>query len=144
MNRAAVAHVPDLFPRNERLLCPLDGPLGRVVVVAVGAYNVGRISAAFDPAWSGESGWVTNRRDAPPGARRYDPPVEVAMGEEIMAFHLGSTVVLLVEPGRAELADAATPGREVRLGEPLAHPLARPRGGDHTSGRPPHDDGTPR
>ena len=34
-----------------------------VAVVAVGAYNVGRISAAFDPVWSGNSKqpWVTNR-----------------------------------------------------------------------------------
>src|SRR5690606_22162738 len=63
VNAAAVAHVPDLFPRNERLLCAIDGPLGRVTVVAVGAYNVGRISAAFDPDWragEGETRWVTN------------------------------------------------------------------------------------
>jgi phosphatidylserine decarboxylase len=33
VNAAAVAHIPDLFARNERLLCYLDGPLGRVAVV---------------------------------------------------------------------------------------------------------------
>lgn len=131
VNGPAVAHVPDLFPRNERLLCGVDGPLGRVAVVAVGAYNVGRISAAFDPAWSGRDGmaWITNRRKGPPEERAYDPPVRVERGAEIMAFHLGSTVVLLVEPGRVAPTDACAPGREVRLGDALAVPVD----GDHLS-----------
>jgi phosphatidylserine decarboxylase len=125
VNRAAVNGVRDLFPRNERLVCYVDGALGRIAVVAVGAYNVGRISAAFDPAWSGEDGrWVTNQRVPPPPERRYDPPVRIARGEEIMAFHLGSTVVLLVEPGRARLDAELAPGREVRLGSVLARPEA--------------------
>ena len=121
VNAAAVSHVEDLFPKNERLLCFIDGPLGRVAVVAVGAYNVGRISAAFDSSWSGEDGrWITNRRRPPEAERRYDPPLPVAMGDEIMAFHLGSTVVLLVEPGRARLEADLLPEVEVRLGTILA------------------------
>lgn len=119
VNAAAVAHVPDLFARNERLVCYLDGPLGMVAVVAVGAYNVGRISAAFDPAWNvanGKNGWVTNRADAPTTTHLYTPPIEVVQGDEIMAFHLGSTVVLLTEPGRLTLTDLVL-GAEVRLGQ---------------------------
>lgn len=123
VNLPAAMHVPELFPRNERLLCYLDGPLGRVAVIAVGAYNVGRISAAFDPRWSApasEESWVTNRRGALASNRRYDPPVQVGQGEEIMTFHLGSTVVLLTEPGRVALHDTLEPGSAVRLGEVLA------------------------
>jgi len=37
-----------------------------------------------------------------------------------MAFHLGSTVVLLVEPGRARLEADLLPEVEVRLGTILA------------------------
>lgn len=118
VNAPAVALVPDLFARNERLVCYLDGALGRVAVVAVGAYNVGRISAAFDPGWNGC--WVTNRRGVEAETRRYGEGVAVAAGDEIMAFHLGSTVVVLFEPGRAELDPEFRPGREVRLGQPLA------------------------
>lgn len=126
VNSAAVNGIDDLFPRNERLLCFVEGAIGSVAVVAVGAYNVGRISARFDPAWSGEDGrWVTNRRMPPPPERRYDPPVPVAPGEEIMAFHLGSTVVLMVEPDRVALLPHLAPGHEVRLGEPLAQPQIR-------------------
>ncbi|CAN5642667.1 archaetidylserine decarboxylase [soil metagenome] len=114
VNRPAVMHIPALFPRNERVLCMIDGPLGRVAVVAVGAYNVGRISTAFDPAWAGPDGSVTNRKAEHAGERRYDPPRAVQQGEEIMAFHLGSTVILLFEPGTR--LDAPPPGSEVRLG----------------------------
>src|SRR5690606_29557842 len=119
VNAPAVMHVDRLFPRNERLLCTIDGPLGRVAVVAVGAYNVGRISAAFDVAWNGgEHGWVTNRGTHAIEERRYDPPVRVERGEELMAFHLGSTVVLLFEPG-VRLIPLAV-GDPVRLGSPIA------------------------
>lgn len=123
VNAAAVAHLPELFARNERLITHLDGPAGRVAVVAVGAYNVGRISAAFDAAWNapaGASAWVTNRRGLRSAAKTYDPPVPVRRGDEIMTFHLGSTVVLVFEPGRVELLPTIRPGDPVRLGSPIA------------------------
>jgi phosphatidylserine decarboxylase len=117
VNAAAVNGVDNLFPRNERLMCFIDGPVGSTAVVAVGAYNVGRISAAFD------GGWVTNRKRSTSAERRYDPPVRIEAGQELMAFHLGSTVVLLVEPGRVRLDPTLLPGQEVRLGQALAQPL---------------------
>jgi phosphatidylserine decarboxylase len=122
VNEAAVMHIDNLFPRNERLVCEMETALGRVAAVAVGAYNVGRISAAFDPEWSGVQGraWVTNR----PGgraaeAKRYDPPIPTPQGAEIMAFHLGSTVVLLTER-LVKFVAGIVPGREVRMGEVIA------------------------
>ncbi|HSG50199.1 MAG TPA: archaetidylserine decarboxylase [Longimicrobiales bacterium] len=122
VNGPAVAGVERLFARNERLLAHLDTALGRVAVVAVGAYNVGRISTAFDPAWSGTGkDWVTNRRDPPPPERHYDPGIPLGPGQELMAFHLGSTIVLLTEPGIALEADLA-PGSEVTVGTVLAGP----------------------
>lgn len=120
VNAPAVAHVPDLFARNERLICYLQSAeAGRMAVVAVGAYNVGRISAAFDPSWGA---WVTNRAGADPETRRYALPIGIAAGDEIMAFHLGSTVVLLTEPGRLQPVPGLAPGHEVRLGQPLLQP----------------------
>lgn len=122
VNLPSVAHVPSLFVTNERLICFLDSALGRLAVVAVGAYNVGRISTAFDATWGGERPWVTNRSIPLPRERRHDPPVDVARGDELMAFHLGSTVILLLPPGSPEPTEACSPGREVRLGEALVQP----------------------
>jgi phosphatidylserine decarboxylase len=116
VNAPSVTHIPDLFARNERLLCYIDSALGRVAVVAVGAYNVGRISAAFDDEWRQPP---TNRRGATVQQHEYAPPKAVAAGVEIMAFHLGSTVVLLFEPG-ARLNDTLEAGAEIRLGSLIA------------------------
>jgi len=122
VNLPSVAHVPALFVTNERLLCFLDSALGRIVVVAVGAYNVGRISTAFDASWGRRSTWVTNRSETLPRERLYDPPIQVTRGNELMAFHLGSTVILLLPPSSTELTPVCHPGREVRLGEALVQP----------------------
>jgi phosphatidylserine decarboxylase len=130
VNAAAVAKVPDLFARNERLICTIEGTAGRLPVVAVGAYNVGRIAASFERLRAGDGGtrqWRTNVRGAAGEMRRYDPPIEVRAGDEIMAFHLGSTVVLLFEPGRARLVPTLEAGREVRAGDPIARAL-QPQG----------------
>lgn len=122
VNKAAVSYLPQLFARNERLLCYIDGPLGRVAVVAVGAYNVGRISAAWDPAWNappGADSWVTNRPGLEAATRVYDPAPEVRQGDDLMIFHLGSSIVLLFEPGRVELRPDMEHDQPVRAGEVL-------------------------
>ncbi len=122
VNGPSVSSIEGVFARNERLLCTLSGALGPLAIVAVGAYNVGRISAAFDPSWTGRAGGsITNRNEPPPPERRYRHPIPIEEGDELMAFHLGSTVILLVPPGAA-LVDGLTPGREVRVGEPLMVP----------------------
>jgi phosphatidylserine decarboxylase len=120
VNSPAVMHVDNLFPRNERVVCPIDSAAGRIAVVAVGAYNVGRISTAFDPEWIAEDGRsVRNRGSRVPQLRRYDPPVALERGGEIMAFHLGSTVVLLFE--EQVTLESLEPGAELRLGQTIAH-----------------------
>lgn len=130
VNAPAVRTLDRLFPRNERLVCVIEpapagdvpgreeataGGRGAVAVVAVGAFNVGRISAAFD------DDLVTNRGGSRPETRLYDPPVHLERGADLMAFHLGSTVVLLFEEA-LRWADAVAAGREIRLGQPLVDP----------------------
>jgi len=130
VNAPAVQSVPDLFPRNERLVAILSREdRAPVAVVAVGAYNVGRISARFDEGWNGPQGrGVTNRRGRRGvETRAYDPPREIQRGEELMAFHLGSTVVLLFADEPRDFDRHLQPGREVALGQPL-FPPSRARG----------------
>ncbi|HYN05029.1 MAG TPA: archaetidylserine decarboxylase [Vicinamibacteria bacterium] len=110
VNGAGVRSVPGLFTRNERVAVFLDTPAhGPVAVVLVGAANVGRISLAF-------ADLVTNR--GRPGGRTVPAePVAVRRGDEIGAFNLGSTVVLLLaDPGLAPTAGA---GDLVRVGQAL-------------------------
>lgn len=114
VNQPSVQHIDALFPRNERLLCYIRGDFGTTAAVAVGAYNVGRISAAFDPAWQ-DGGSVTNRAGAERTTRTYVPPVAIEAGAEIMAFHLGSTIVMLYDRP-VTLDHSLHPGAEVRMG----------------------------
>lgn len=131
VNTPAVRLVDRLFPRNERLITYIDGGAGEpggageeaaggtgrrgaaspVAVVAVGAFNVGRITAAFDETL------VTNRRRARSETRLYDPPVSVSRGDELMTFHLGSTVVLLFGAGTS--LRPLEPGSSILLGAPI-------------------------
>lgn len=113
VNGPAIHHVPELFPRNERVTCYLDSAAGRIALVAIGAFNVGRIELVFD------QGWTTNRRNATAGDRDYDPPIVVGRSDELMVFHLGSTIVMLFEPGRVRLADTLVTGGSVRLGQTI-------------------------
>ena len=142
VNRAAVQSVVDLFPRNERLVVLGESCGIATALVAIGAYNVGRISADFDPSWNAaRGGGVTNRPAQGAGleVRSYDPPLAVMRGQDLMAFHLGSTIVLLIDGARGNRredgdtgAGADLPpfhpdlreGAEIRLGAPLlAGPL---------------------
>lgn len=117
VNEPSVQHIDALFPRNERLLCYIESDLGTTAAVAVGAYNVGRISAAFDPAWQ-DGAPVTNRAGAERSTRRYDPPIAIEKGAEMMAFHLGSTIVMLFDR-IVTFESAVQPGAEVKMGAPV-------------------------
>lgn len=105
VNAIGEAHVPRLFVRNNRVAIVIDnGEIGRVTLVMVGAYIVGRISVSVLPLPA-----------VPPGVHAPSPPPIVHRGEEIGVFHLGSTVVLLLEPG---LNVTRQPGR-ILFGESL-------------------------
>ena len=111
VNRPSVRGVPELFAVNERLVTYLDTPVGRVAEIAVGATCVGRIRATYDRI-------LTNEKL--PGARvRYKEPIEIGKGDELGVFEMGSTVILLFEPGRVTLDERLAPEVPVKLGEPI-------------------------
>ena len=91
VNAIGMKHVPNLFVRNRRVAIAIDtlpeSGLGRVTAVMVAAIVVGRITVAGVDA-----------RDVPLGHHRLEPGLQVARGDEIGIFHLGSTVVLFMEP----------------------------------------------
>lgn len=125
VNPPSVAQVSGLFSINERLITYLDGPLGRVAVVMVAALGVGHITAAYDAVATRARRGGAAAASGPAGpagtaasVRSYVDPRPVAKGDELGTFHLGSTVVLLFQPGRVTLSGSQR-GRAVRLGEPL-------------------------
>lgn len=112
---AAVAHVPRLFARNERLVCHFDTDFGPMAVVMVGALLV----SGVETVWSGEEIPGYGRAITSKEYGR-DKVVELRRFEEMARFNYGSTVIVLLPPGVAELAPGLLPEGPVRLGERLA------------------------
>ncbi len=108
VNPIGERHVPQLLVKNQRVAICIDSErLGRVSAVMVGAIVVGRISVS-----------VLDSPDVAEGIHEPVPPVRVRRGDEIGIFHLGSTVVLLLEP-RVTLGRREGP---IRYGESLMRP----------------------
>jgi phosphatidylserine decarboxylase len=114
VNPASVRTVPGLFSVNERLVTVTETPVGTCAVVAVGATVVGRVRAFYDPTVP-----FTNA-GAPFTVRDYETPIPVEKGQELGAFEMGSTVILIFEPGKVRLDPRLVSGARVRVGEPIA------------------------
>jgi phosphatidylserine decarboxylase len=113
VNPRVAARRDALLARNERVVIHLKSPdVGHVAVVMVGASGVGniRVTHGFDSA----TVRAKNER-----TRVELSGVDVARGDELGAFRLGSTVVVVFEPGRVELADGDV-GDAVRFGVRMA------------------------
>jgi phosphatidylserine decarboxylase len=111
-----VQRVPKLFAVNERVVIELHTAWGPAAVVMVSATGVGNI-------------WLTHLGDGGADTRgwkaagaRHDVAVagELAPGDELGAFLLGSTVIVLLPAGAPSLA--LTDGEVVRVGQALAAP----------------------
>lgn len=114
VNDWSVRNVPNLFTVNERMVTLLETAHGRVGVVMVGATNVGKMTASFDPQL------LTNdvRAGSSVKLRRYEPSLPVQCGDELGIFHLGSTVILLFEKERVQV-DLQHVRGPVKLGKKL-------------------------
>ena len=113
VNEATVSRLRGLFRRNERLVMHFRTDFGPAVLIFVGALNVGSISTP----WTGEirprKAGVVEALDL----SRY--PAEVAKGDLLGWFNMGSTVILLMPPGACEWDDDLEPGETLRMGEEI-------------------------
>jgi phosphatidylserine decarboxylase len=110
----AVARVPRLFARNERLVCHFDTDFGPMVSVMVGALLV----SGVETVWSGEEipayGSAITRKDY------RGKGITLERFAEMARFNYGSTVIVLLPPGVAELVPGLKAESPVRLGQALA------------------------
>ena len=110
----AVANVPRLFARNERLVCHFDTDFGPMVQVMVGALLV----SGVETVWGGEEipayGDRITRKDW------RGQGITLERFAEMARFNYGSTVIVVLPRGVAELNPALQPESPVRLGQKLA------------------------
>ncbi len=118
VNPTTARGVPNLFARNERVVCVFESPeYGQFVMVLVGATIVGSMATVWH-------GVVNPRRTGKLCEWRYaDREVVLEKGEEMGRFLLGSTIVMLFTPGTIAFNADWAPERPVRLGEMMGnHP----------------------
>ena len=112
VNDWSLANIDELFSINERVVTYLDSPrFGRVAVVMIGATNVGKISVTYDAFLSNEA------RARTTAIRNYHPPRPLQAGDRLGTFHMGSSVVVLIEPNRIDVEKVRLEsGKKVRHG----------------------------
>jgi len=110
VNKRTVSTVPQLFCRNERVVCWFDTTAGTLAMVLVGALNVSSISTKWlgEIASSKPKVWYGNTPQS-----RYE------RGEEIGQFNLGSTVILVLPPKRVIWRRELQPGQRINMGKAL-------------------------
>ncbi len=110
----AVAGVPRVFARNERLVCHFDTDFGPMASVMVGALLV----SGVETVWSGVEIPAYGHRIETKDYRGHGIVLE--RFAEMARFNYGSTVVVLLPKGAAELAPGLSAETPVRLGTRLA------------------------
>ena len=109
VNNTTAANVPDLFARNERLVCLFDTEYGKAAVVMVGAMIV----AGIETVATGKISRTDDIQEA-----EHDMSFE--KGDELGRFYLGSTaIVVMPKAAKTEWQDSMQANSIVKMGQLL-------------------------
>lgn len=108
-----VKKTPYLFARNERVICLFETKIGRMAMILVGAMIVGSIKTHWH-------GVVTADDLTQPTVWDYTSnQVALNRGDDMGAFLLGSTVIVLFEPNRIAFSDQLTANHPLKMGQQI-------------------------
>ncbi|QLB20642.1 phosphatidylserine decarboxylase [Vespertiliibacter pulmonis] len=117
VNPFLAEHVPNLFARNERVICEFNTEFGPMVQILVGA----TITASISTVWAGV---INLPRSKEVKIYEYltegETAVHLKKGQEMGAFRLGSTVINLFPANTITFDPQLTPNEPTRMGECLA------------------------
>lgn len=112
VNQVTAENVPNLFARNERMVCLFDTEIGRMAVVLVGAMIVAGIET------------VATGKVKPNGRLDLQQHyLELQKGDELGRFYLGSTAIILFEPNTMAWDQQFKAESVVVMGERLGQTL---------------------
>ena len=111
VNALTERQITNLFARNERLVLRLQAPFGEFALVLVGALIVASIKTAWNdgPVSPYRTKRVRSKAD-----------LRFRRGEEVGAFMVGSTVIVLFPNETVEIDDRIATGTAIKVGEPIA------------------------
>ncbi|KAK4389508.1 Phosphatidylserine decarboxylase proenzyme 1, mitochondrial [Sesamum angolense] len=132
MNERATRTIRNLYVENERVVLEGQWQEGYMAMAAIGATNIGSIELFVEPTLRTNNPQKKLLQSEPPEERVYEPEgtgVLLKKGDEIAAFNMGSTVVLVFQApisessahqGRSsEFRFCIKRGDRIRMGEAL-------------------------
>lgn len=109
VNNATAQSVPNLFARNERLVCLFDTDFGRAAVVLVGAMIVAGIECV-----------ATGKITRTPYIQYRTHDLDLQKGDELGRFYLGSTaIIILPKSADSTWLDGIEHGTTVMMGQKI-------------------------
>lgn len=115
VNQRTARQVPNLFARNERVVCICKTPLGPMALILVGAIFVGSV----DLVW--EEGIMPNASRKPQRWQMPDTTPQYDKGAEIGRFNMGSTVIVLFGKHQVQWLSSLSEGDSLLMGQGLGH-----------------------
>lgn len=117
VNQKTASLVPNLFARNERLVCLFDTAIGPMAIVLVGAMLVSSIHTVWGSDTHSKT--ITHQSYPLPNSS----PVTLAKGEELGHFKMGSTVIILFSKKTVAWSNNISENMTVRMGQQLGQTL---------------------
>ena len=117
VNQRTSRVVPNLFARNERVICLFETEFGPMALILVGALFVG----SMETVWAGT---VTPNRCAEIKHWSYSETTAPILqrGAEMGRFNMGSTVIILLDAKHLAWLPNLTASSSVLMGQGLAQP----------------------
>lgn len=113
VNAFSSENIPNLFTRNERVVCWFKTEQGPMAVVLVGAMLV----ASIHTVWAGQ---VAPSKVRGVEAQAYDEKkIELNKGDELGHFELGSTVIIVFPRGAVSWSEGLEAGSAVQVGQEI-------------------------
>jgi phosphatidylserine decarboxylase len=118
VNPLTAENVPNLFARNERVVCVFDTEFGPMAQVLVGATIVGSIELVWAGTITPPRGNSVYRWDYPTEGEK---AISLKKGDEMGRFKLGSTVINLFAKDAVSFDNSMENGAVTRMGTAYAH-----------------------
>lgn len=115
VNPQTVAGVPNLFARNERVVCYFESDCGPMAIILVGAIVVASIATTWQ-------GIVTPPTKSLLQQWSYaNNPIHLDRGAEMGHFDVGSTIILLFGKNAVQWGSGLKSGQVLRLGQAIGN-----------------------
>ena len=116
VNRTTTEFIPEVFAKNERVACYIEKDGVEIIVIFVGALNVGSISTP----WTGEIK-PKGRGDSTTMPFEKMKSTQIKKGDLLGWFNMGSTIIMIYPKDFMFWSDKFREGQSIQMGKSIGH-----------------------